>query len=58
MITALQRDELWNKNIIDSDSSESKCCVKVDAYEIFIYNTYVGYLPVSEIGHVAMLHLN
>ena len=54
----MQRDELWNKNIIDSDSSESKCCVKVDAYEVFIYNTNVGYLPMSEIGHVAMLHLN
>ena len=58
MITALQRDELWNTNIIEFDNSESKCCVKVDAYEVFIYNTNVGYLPVSEIGHVAMLLLN
>ena len=31
VITALQRDELWNKNI-EFDSSESECCVKVDAY--------------------------
>ena len=35
-----------------------KCCVKVDAYEIFIYNTDVSYLLVSETDHVAMLHLN
>ena len=55
MITALQRDELWNTNI-EFDSSESECCVKVDVYEIFIYNIDVGYLPVSEVGHVAMLH--
>ena len=33
--------------------------MKVNAYEIFIYNTDVrGYLPVSEMGHVAMLHSN
>ena len=57
MITALQRDEFWNTNTIDS--SEFECCVKVNAYEIFIYNTDVrGYLPVSEMGHVAMLHSN
>ena len=31
VITALQRDELWNKNI-EFDSSESECCVKVDSY--------------------------
>ena len=30
--------------------------MKVDVYEIFIYNIDVGYLPVSEMGHVAMLH--
>ena len=43
VITALQRDELRNTN----------------TYEIFIYNTDVrGYLPVSEMGHVAMLHSN
>ena len=57
MITALQRDELRNTNI-EFDSSESECCVKVDVYEIFIYNIDVGYLPVSEMGHVAMLHSN
>ena len=57
MITALQRDELWNKNI-EFDGSESQCCVKGNAYEIFIYNIDVGYLPVSEMGHVAMLHSN
>ena len=33
--------------------------MKVNAYEIFIYNTDVrGYLPVSQMGHVAMLHSN
>ena len=32
-------------------------CVKVDAYEI-IYNTDVSYLPLSEMGHMAMLRLN
>ena len=59
VITALQRDELWNTHTIEFDSSESECCVKVNAYEIFIYNTDVrGYLPVSEMGHVAMLHSN
>ena len=57
MITALQRDELWNKNS-EFDGSESECCVKGNAYEIFIYNIDVGYLPVSEMGHVAMLHSN
>ena len=31
-------------NIIEFDKSKSKCCVKVDAYEVFIYNTNVGYL--------------
>ena len=31
--------------------------MKVNAYEIFIYSTDVrGYLPVSEMGHVEMLH--
>ena len=59
VITALQRDELRNTNTIEFDSSESECCVKVNAYEIYIYNTDVrGYLPVSEMGHVAMLHSN
>ena len=32
--------------------------MKGNAYEIFIYNIDVGYLPVSEMGHVAMLHSN
>ena len=32
--------------------------VKVDAYEILIYNTDVSYLPLSEMGHTAMLHVN
>ena len=59
MITALQRDELWNTNTIEFDISESECCMKVSAYEIFIYKTDVrSYLPVSEMGHVAMLHSN
>ena len=31
--------------------------MKVDAYEMFIYNTDISYLPLSEMGHVAMLHL-
>ena len=38
--------------------SESECRVKVDAYEIFIYYTDVSYLLSSEMGHIAMLHLN
>ena len=38
------------------DGCESKCCVKVDANEIFILMS--GYLPLSEMGHMAMLHLN
>ena len=46
------------KKIIDLDGSESRRCVKVDAYEILIYNTDVSYLPLSEMGHIAMLHLN
>ena len=32
--------------------------MKVDAYEILIDNTDVSYLPLSEMGHMAMLHLN
>ena len=33
--------------------------MKVSAYEIFIYKTDVrSYLPVSEMGDVAMLHSN
>ena len=30
---------------------------KIGAYEIFIYNTDVSYLPLSEMGHTVMLHL-
>ena len=43
---------------VEFERSESKCCVKVDAYEMFTYNTDVGYLLVSEMGHMAMLHSN
>ena len=32
--------------------------MKVDANEMFICNADVSYLPESEIGYVAMLHLN
>ena len=32
--------------------------MKVDAYEILIYNTDVSYLPLSEMGHTEMLHVN
>ena len=50
---------MWNTNTIEFDSSESEYCVKVNVYEILIYNTNVrGYFPVSEMGHVAMLHSN
>ena len=28
------------------------------SYEILIYNTDVSYLPLSEMGHTEMLHLN
>ena len=31
---------------------------KFDVYEIIFYNTDVSYLPLSEMGHMAMLHLN
>ena len=34
------------------------CGVKVGAYEIFTNNTDVSYLPLSEMGHIAMLTLN
>ena len=36
---------------MELDGSESKCYVKVDVYEIYIYSTYVSYLPSREIGH-------
>ena len=29
----------------------------MDADEILIYNTDVSFLPLSEMGHMAMLHL-
>ena len=32
--------------------------MKVDAYEILIYHTDISYLPLSEMGHMVMLHLN
>ena len=35
------------------DGSGTKCCMKVDACEIFIYNAGVSYLPLSEMGHMA-----
>ena len=28
--------------------------MKVDAHEMFVYNTDVSYLPVGKMGHVAM----
>ena len=31
-------------NFIELDGNESMCRVKVDTYEIFIYNTDVSYL--------------
>ena len=36
---------------MELDGSESKWCLKVDAYKIFIY-------PLGEMSHIAMLHLN
>ena len=35
---------------IELDDSDSKRCVKVDGYEILIYNTDVSYLPLTEMG--------
>ena len=60
MITALRRDKERNriKNLIELDGNKSKCCMKVDAYEILIYHTDISYLPLSEMGHMVMLHLN
>ena len=43
---------------IELDDSDSKRCVKVDGYEILTYNTDVSYLPLTEMGHIAMLPLN
>ena len=43
---------------MELDSSESKRCVKVDAYQMLIYNTDVSYLLFSKMGHMAMLLLN
>ena len=40
-----------NTSFMELDGGESKWCVKVDAYEIFIY-------PLGEMSHIAMLHLN
>ena len=47
-ITALQQDKYRNANFIKTDGAESKCCVKVDSYEIFVYNTDVSYFPWAE----------
>ena len=41
--------------MIELNGSKFQCCVKVDAYEIY---TDVNYLPSSEMGQMAMLHLN
>ena len=57
MIKALQRDKKINTNFIELDGSESKGYIKVDAYEMLIYNTDVSYLPLSEMGHETMLYL-
>ena len=34
VITALQRNKRRNTSFIELDGDESKCCVKVDTYEI------------------------
>ena len=57
VITAQQREHCIETYFFLLNDSESKC-VKVVAYEIFIYDTDVSYLPLSEMGHMAMLHLN
>ena len=55
MITALQRDKKSNINFIELDDSESTGCVKVDAYEIFIY---ILISIICHICHMVMLPLN
>lgn len=42
----------------ESSASLNLSYPKVNAAEIFTYNTYVSYLPVSGMGHVVMLGLN
>ena len=37
--------------------ANSSVVCKMDADEILIYNTDVSFLPLSEMGHMAMLHL-
>lgn len=49
----MQRARDRNTNFIELDRSESKFCVKVDAYELFIYNSDASYFPLSERGHMA-----
>ena len=57
-MTDLQRDK--ETQIFFDYGNESKCSVKVDAYEIFIYNIDVSYqlFPLSGMSHTEMLHLN
>ena len=52
------RAPMYYSLFIELDDSDSKRCVKVDGYEILIYNTDVSYLPLTEMGHIAMLRLN
>ena len=50
VITALQRNKRRNTSFIELDGDESKCCVKVDTFEILIY-------PLGEMGHMPMWEL-
>ena len=43
VIKELQRNTQRNANFIELDGSKFKCRVKVDAYEVIIYNTGVSY---------------
>ena len=50
---------MWKQHyFFKLDGGESKSCIAVDAYEIFLYNTDVSYLLLSEMRHMAMLCLN
>ena len=44
------RAPMYYSLFIELDDSDSKRCVKVDGYEILIYNTDVSYLPLTEMG--------
>ena len=46
-LTRELRAPMYYSLFIELDDSESKRCVKVDGYEISIYNTDFSYLPLT-----------